>query len=64
MEFDEYDEINTAVVGAEVERERETDPNLDGTPSNKSGCGGLILRLVIGVFILRAILEIIGLLLK
>ena len=56
MEFDEYDQINTAVVGVEVERERDGDPNLD-TPSKKSGCGGLSVRLIIGLLLFRLILE-------
>lgn len=42
----------------EYERMREADPNLDDTPSNKSGCGGLILKLIIGVIILRCIAEL------
>jgi hypothetical protein len=48
-------------VEKELSKHDQRDPNLDGTPSKKSGCAGLILKLIIGIIIFRLILEILGL---
>ncbi len=58
--FDEFDEINTAVVSVEVEREIY---NRNNQPENY-GCGCLSLKFfllfIIGLILFRLILEIFG----
>jgi hypothetical protein len=49
-------------VERELEKRRNArgDPNIAGTSKKSLGCGGLILRLIIGIVIFRLIIEIIA----
>ncbi len=61
---DEYDDIEFQAANVEYEIERQK-WNLDGDPNqsatrSKLGCLGLVIKLVIGLFLFKAILEVIS----